>query len=486
LAKCGIFVVHLAKSIIEMPEIIGRLEEIELMKSLIERPKSTFLAMYGRRRIGKTFLIRNVFLKHLVFYHTAKSKSVNDVQLENWTSTINDYKVSKSLSKTPKDWDAAFRLLKPIINKSKLKKKVVFIDEVPWMDNVNSGFLSALEHFWNSWASHQDDLILVVCGSASAWIIENLVNNTEGLHNRLTHSIQLFPFTLNETKLYFENRNAKYGQQDILDAYMCMGGIPYYLDQLQINKSIAQNINDLFFRDGASLRNEFHILYNSLFKKPEKYIAVILALATKKKGLTREELIKLSGLPNGGSTSKILLNLERTGFIRTYKSFDKKNKFTIFQLIDLYTLFYLQFVEKHTVVNNKYWLQIQNMPLYNAWTGYAFEMVCLHHINNIKKGLGIDGMLTNAGSWVGEGAQIDLVIERNDKVISLVEMKHHKLPFSIDKKYATQLLTKAEIFKTKTGTNKTVFIEMLSTNGLKNNQYRHVVNQSIESKVLFW
>jgi uncharacterized protein len=465
-----------------MSVIIGRSEEQAQMKELLNSSKSIFLAMYGRRRVGKTYLIKNVFEKELIFYHTAKSNSGVITQLNNWQETLIEYGGNNNV---PSNWTEAFKQLRQLITKSKRKKKVVFIDEIPWLDTTNSDFLPSLEHFWNSWCSHQNELILVVCGSASSWIINKLINNHGGLHNRITHTINLQPFTLKECAEYFKMRNANYVQAQIIEAYMSVGGIPYYLDQFNIKKSVTQNINDLFFKDGSILSREFNNLFASLFKRPENYIAIILALASKKRGLTREELIKISGVTNGGSTTKMLSELEEARFIRSYKSIDKKHKSQLFQLIDLYSLFYLEFIKNHNKINSKYWLQTINTSTQKTWAGYAFEMLCLHHIDLIKKALGIDGILTNTGVWVGKNAQIDLVIDRNDKAITIVEIKYYKTKFAITKSYATKLLIKEEALRQATKTNKSISICMLTSNGLAHNAYSYIALHQYDASIFF-
>ncbi len=466
-------------------EIIGRVAEKEILLAALEKQKPVFMAMYGRRRIGKTYLIKNVYEQNLIFYHTAKSNSGIQVQLSNWGDSINTYSNSKKEIATPVSWANAFKQLKQLITQSKKKKKVIFIDEIPWLDTANSDFLPSLEHFWNSWCAHQNEVLLVVCGSASSWIISKLINNHGGLHNRITNSIQLEPFTLKECEDYFKHLKANYSRAQVIEAYMCVGGIPFYLDLFNAKKSVTQNINDLFFGTLAPLKKEFNNLYASLFKKPEKYLKIITALATKKKGLSREAVIKAAKLSNGGTTTKMLQELEEARFIRSYKSIDKKSKSQLYQLIDLYSLFYFAFIDQKNNLNSKYWIQIQNHSTHKAWSGYAFEMLGLHHINQIKNALGIDGILTNTGGWIGKGAQIDLVIDRIDKSINIIEMKYYDTKYSITKATAAQLQKKVELFKQETQSKKSVSLCMLTANGLAQNSYSYLVLHQLTGDDLF-
>jgi len=319
------------------------------------------------------------------------------------------------------------------------EKKVLFLDELPWLDTHNSGFLSALEHFWNSWASARNDIILIVCGSAASWMIKNLMRNKGGLHNRVTTRLKIEPFTLAETEQFLASKNSAYDRYSILLLYMVFGGIPFYLEQIDTGQSAMQNINELCFESTAPFREEYEDLYASLFKKSERHIAVVEALATKRKGLTRKELVKLSKLSNGGGLTRILKELEESHFIRRYRSYGKKEKDSLYQLIDLYSLFYLNFIKNASLDDENFWINAVESPLFNAWSGYAFEMVCLHHIRQIKKALEIGGVQTSVYSWHSSEAQIDLIIDRKDQTINLCEMKFSIAPFKIDKNYAANL-----------------------------------------------
>jgi uncharacterized protein len=452
------------------------------MQQLLNSGKAEFVAMYGRRRIGKTYLIYNAYEADIVFYHTAKSNSGITVQLKNWNESMLEYGGATAV---PATWAEAFKQLRQLITKNKQKKKVVFLDEIPWLDTANSDFLPSLEHFWNSWCSRQQNVVLVVCGSASSWIINKLINNHGGLHNRVTHSINLKPFTLQECKAYFQMRKAKYVEAQIIEAYMSVGGVPFYLDQFDTTLSITQNINNLFFRRDAILNREFNNLYASLFKRPEKYVDIILALAKKKKGLTRNELVQTAKLTNGGSTTKMLLELEEACFIRTYNSMGNKHKMQLYQLIDSYTLFYVQFIKNSNKYNSKFWLQTINTSVQNAWAGYAFEMLCLQHIDNIKRALGIDGILTNTGAWVGKTAQIDLVIDRNDKAITLVEIKYYNAKLSVTKAMAQNIQAKAEALREETKTKKAIHLCMITANGVKPGGYNYLFQQCFDAEIFF-
>ncbi|MCF3110576.1 MarR family transcriptional regulator [Niabella sp. CC-SYL272] len=360
----------------------------------------------------------------------------------------------------------------------------MFLDELPWLDTAQSGFMPALEHFWNSWASSRTDIVLVVCGSAASWMINKLIHNKGGLHNRVTRRIKLEPFSLAECEAFLRSRNAVFDRYQVIQLYMAMGGIPFYLNQVDPGLSAAQNIDRICFSENGLLVTEFDDLYRSLFNKAEKHILVIEALSKKAKGLTRDEIITITKLPNAGSTTRILKELEESGFIRRYHSFGKKERNSLYQLSDFYSLFYLRFIVNRRDENN--WINGLDDPKHRAWSGYAFEQVCLAHIKEIKQALGISGVQTSVSSWTGEGAQIDLVIDRKDQVINLCEMKFSINNFSITKKYAEELRNKLTAFREATSTRKTLFLTLITTYGLTRNAYAgSLVQNDLNMEVLF-
>ncbi len=471
-----------------MATVAGRQYEKTLLTKIGESEQAAFVAVYGRRRVGKTFLIREFFNNSFTFHFTGMANSALGQQLANFNYAF--AKLNPTQEKRAEDWLEAFEQLTAYLNNKKAEKKIIFIDELPWLDTPSSGFLPALEHFWNGWASTQSNLVLIVCGSAASWMIGKLLNNKGGLHNRVTHRINLQPFTLSECEEYFKLRDAAFDRYQILQLYMAMGGIPFYLEQVVKAKSAAQNIDTLCFTPTGLLQNEFNNLYASLFKNAEKHIAVIEALSTKLKGITREELLKISGLPNGGGTTRIIKELEASNFIRRYIPFGKKERNSLYQLADFYSFFYLRFIKKTSPSDENYWINSLDSPAHRAWSGYAFEQVCLAHILMIKKGLGINGIQTNTSSWIGksgdQSAQIDLLIDRRDQVINICEMKFSMSPFNISKKYAEDIRNKIGVFKADSGTKKSLYFTMITPFGLLQNSYANsLVQNSLTMDVLF-
>jgi hypothetical protein len=472
-----------------MGTIIGRKKELSILEKVKTSDQSEFVAVYGRRRVGKTFLIREAFQQDFTFYLTGVANINLQQQLSNFHRAVRKYYSGWS-NIIPENWFVAFEQLEEIISKNKSPKKVVFLDELPWLDTAQSGFVAALDYFWNSFASARKDVILIVCGSAASWMINKLIHSKGGLHNRVTHRIRLDPFSLSECEAFFKHRAGVFNRYQLIQLYMVMGGIPFYLDHVDVGMSAAQNINRLCFQPDGILVEEFNDLYTSLFNKAEKHLAIIESLSKKAKGLTRAEIIKTAKLSNAGSTTRILQELEESGFIRKYFSFGKKEKNSLYQLSDFYTLFYIRFIRGNHSLNEDSWINGLDTPEQRAWSGYAFEQVCLAHLLQIKQSLGISGIQTNSSSWIntGEGnkRQIDLVIDRKDGVINLCEMKFSINPFTIDKKYHAELQDKIAIFRTATQTNKSIFLTMITTFGITRNMYSNgIVQNSLKMDELF-
>ena len=454
-----------------MEKIVGREREISILNSVYNSKKSEFIAMYGRRRVGKTFLIRSVFEKRFTFQITGLAKASLKQQLANFNLTLSN--VDKNNDNEPaNDWLSAFSLLTKYL-KSKKGKKLIFIDELPWFDTRNSKFIQALEHFWNSWASARKDIKLIVCGSATSWMVNKLINNKGGLHNRVTKKIKLLPFTLYECEKYLHTKKINLDKYQIIQLYMSMGGIPFYWDEIKQGLSAMQNIENICFSETGLLQNEFTNLYRSLFYNYEKHIKIVKTLAKKSKGLNRDEIIKLSGLPNAGSTTRLLDELEESGFIRKYIPFGKKMRNSLYQLVDFYSHFYLKFIENTHITNNNNWLNAIDTPKYRAWSGYAYEQICMYHLPQIKYKLGISSVYTEIFSWRSSESenrvQVDLIIDRRDNIVNLCEIKFSINPFIINKKYATELRNKIGVFKAETRTRKSVFLTMITTYGVKQN-----------------
>ena len=470
--------------------MIGRKEEQSILFDCMNSGRPEFLAVYGRRRVGKTYLIKEYFQGAFSFYATGVPGTNMRQQLKFFHDALKLY--GDDEKSNPKDWLDAFSRLRKILSATPLHRdyqtgrRVIFLDELPWMDTAKSDFKSALDYFWNSWASSQADLILIVCGSATSWMINNLIQDIGGFYNRVTRQIHLRPFNLHECELLLRSNGMHFSRRQIIECYMIFGGIPLYLNYLKPQFSLTQNVEMLLFQENAPLRNEYHQLFASLFKSPEYHRNIIEALSTRRFGLTRTELMKMRGVPDGKSLTKCLEELEQCGFIRKYNDYRKENSGFIFQLTDSFTLFHLTWIQNQKIDS---WISQIGTPSYLTWCGLAFERICLLHTKQIKYALGIQGISSREYSWrstqTTPGAQIDLLIDRKDDVINLCEMKYSAEEYAIDAEYEKSLLHKAEAFRSETKTKKAILLTMVTFSGLKNNVHKNVIVNEISADSLF-
>ncbi len=470
--------------------IVGREREQDILSKCIESKKPEFLVVFGRRRVGKTFLIKEYFNERFSFYTTGIPDEKTRNQLKAFNESLKYY--GDETGTIPKDWFEAFRRLRAILKSEEVQldpssgKRVVFLDEVPWMDTARSDFRSAFDFFWNSWGSSQKDLLLIVCGSATSWIINNILNDVGGFHNRVTKQMYMDPFSLGECEVFFRNNGINLSRDKIIESYMIFGGIPYYLNLYDRRLSLSQNVDSLVFEERGDLHHEYEHLFRSLFKKADSHIKIIETMAELKRGLQRTDLVAKSGVADGEGMTKALRELEQCGFIRRYNNATGKKTGCFYQVIDPFVLFSLRFIRNKKI---KSWQTFIKSPEYYSWRGNAFEIVCLLHVPQIKSALGISGIESSEYSWKSKkktgGAQIDLLIDRADDVINLCEMKCTDKEYEINEKDKKDLINKMDTFIEEVQPGKAIHITMITSNGLKKNEYSDVVQNIISPEKLF-
>lgn len=460
------------------------------MRDCMESSRSEFVIVCGRRRIGKTFLIDRFFENNYDFSYVGKHRTKTRLQLKYFATSLTKYSGKKQGEFA--DWYDAFDALEEYLESlPEDRKKVIFIDEMPWIDTQRSTFVSALENFWNGWANRRYDIVLVASGSATSWMANNLLENQGGLHNRITRRLYLAPFTLAETEEYFKSIDSPLTRFDILQTYMLTGGVPFYLSLLNPQMSVAQNIDMMCFNRNAPLINEYDELYSALFSHTESYLAIVDILYKHKDGLTRQEIVKAVKF-NGKFLSTILSNLEQCDFIERFETFGKKGS-TVYRLVDFYTLFYLKFIANHHNKDTEWWSHNLDNSGIKSWMGRTFELICMRHHKQIKKALGISGISTSVSSWKAvadaekqlPGAQIDMLIERADRIVHLCEMKFSEQEFYISNEYETKLRTRMGIFKERTGTRHAVVHTFVTTFGVGAGKHRSIVHSEVTMNDLF-
>lgn len=480
-----------------MQPIIGRTKEIRELNDLYASRQPQFVAIYGRRRVGKTFLVDETLKGKITFRHAGLSpvdddnkKNMLKDQLRNFQFSLMRQGLEKA--KTPKSWLEAFFMLEMLLQgKDDGKRQVVFLDELPWMDTPRSGFITALESFWNGWGCHRDNLMLVVCGSATSWMQDKLVNNHGGLYDRLTYEIKLSPFTLSECEQFFFSKNIRLSRYDIAQSYMAIGGIPYYLGYFQKGASLSQNLDSLFFSEHAKLTNEYGRLFSSVFSRPDDERKIVEFLSTRHYGYTREEIAKGTWLANNGNFTKMLDALIASDFVLKYIPFGYNKNESHYKLIDPFCLFYIRFVLGARGKDSQYWMHNENMPVLSSWRGIAFEELCFSHIAQIKKALGIVGVSSQQSAWAlkggseRDGGQIDLLINRADHVMNLCEMKFYSGDFAVDKSYYRKLQDRQRLLYGQLPKKTVIHHTLITTYGLAYNEYSGIFQNTVVLDDLF-
>lgn len=467
--------------------IIGRVRELDKLKDLYNDGRAELVAIYGRRRVGKTFLINKAFHDRIVFSHAGLSpvevsetmpetSSRMKAQLDGFLRSL--IRAGYKGSEPPESWQSAFYMLEDLLaSLDDGSRQVVFLDEIQWLDSPRSGFMTGFEAFWNGWGCNQDNLMVIVCGSSTSWIMDRLINNRGGLYNRVTYQIRLDPFTLHECEEYLGSNGVEMSRYEIAQTYMAFGGIPYYLNYVERGDSFARCVDRTFFAHGAPLRLEFDRLFQSTFTNPDAMRTIIRALGTRRRGLNRREIIDATGIPGGGQLTQFLEALVEGGFVLKYQSFGEKRN-ELYKLIDPFCLFFLAFVDGNAPLDSGYWLNSSDSPKTNAWRGIAFENICFNHIRQIKSALGIGGVTTRESLWAkkgdrdSDGTQIDLIIERKDNVVDLCEAKFLSGKFSVDKDYHMALERRKNTVRELVPKKATVLNVLICTEGIENGAYR--------------
>lgn len=475
--------------------IIGRTFEQKLLKDYYDSTKSELVAVYGRRRIGKTHLIKMFFHEKFDFWFTGIYDAKKTDLLKQFGMELS--KRTGKKTKTPKDWFEAFNALSEYLLSLNKEKVTVFIDELPWLDTPKGNFLQAFSYFWNMWHSDKSQLKLFVCGSATTWMLDKFVGDKGGLYGRVSRAIYLRPFNLGETAKFLKDiKGIELNHYQILELYMILGGVPYYLDMLKKDLPLSVNIDYLFFKEGAPLKNEYDFLFRSLFNESKGYKKVIETLSEKLIGMTRNDIMVATKMDKGGTLSEILENLCACDFVRKYTSIGKTERDAIYQMTDLFSLFHLRFVEKDSSQDQNFWSNLSSTGTKNSWAGYAFEQVCLHHITQIKSKLSILGVLSNTYSWnckpftdkdgtTWKGGQIDMLIDRKDQVINICEMKYSVDEYTITEEYEKKLRQRASLFQHVTKTKKALQHTFVTTYGVKQNLYSGIVQSEVMMDDLF-
>lgn len=475
--------------------MIGRKHEIDELNRIYNRNKAELVAIYGRRRVGKTYLVDETFKGRFTFRHAGlspidkNSKGLLKNQLDHFYNSLKAY--GMGACEKPNNWLDAFLLLEQFLqSKDDGKRQLVFLDELPWLDSPKSGFMLAFEAFWNSWGCHRENLMVIVCGSANSWIHDKLINNYGGLYNRVTYQIKLAPFNLNECEQFYKEYNINISRYDIVQSYMIFGGIPFYMGHISPKMSLTANVDNLFFNKNAVLKDEYNKLFSSVFINPDIEKKIVKLLNTRNSGFTRKEIVEKLNITDGGSLSKNLNALISSDFVVKYVPFGFGKREEHYKLIDPFCIFYLHFIEGQKDDNENFWKQNTTSASVSSWRGFAFENVCFNHVEQIKYALGIPAVITKTSAWSkkeddAQGTQIDLLISRNDNVVNMCEIKYYIGSFKVDKDYYAKILRRQSILAEKVSPKASIHSTLITTFGLINNEYSSAFVNTVTMDDLF-
>ena len=470
--------------------MIGRTHEIKKLQEAFTSEQSEFVVLYGRRRIGKTFLVNEMFGGRYAFQHSGVENVGLREQLDYFMQSLSVY--GNYHCPRLSNWRDAFFELRQMLSRSTAGKKIVFLDEVPWLDTAKSGFVPAFEHFWNGWAALRKDILLIICGSATSWVVDKVLNSRGGLHNRVTKSLPIAPFTLKECEEYAAWKKLAFDRRQIAECYMALGGVAYYWSLLMQEFSVAQNFDNLFFAPNAELKNEFRKLFASLFKHDAKYVEIVTILASRACGMTRDEILTAMTSPCGGEISRYLRELEECGFIRKCNIIGTIKRGAIYSLIDNFVLFHFKFLKDRRGSDERFWELSYENPAINTWRGLSFERICFWHIPQIRRALGISGVLADVYSWRGKtdatdsgNVQIDMLIDRNDRIINICEIKFTNDEYAMSEEESRKLRRRIEIFRAATGTKKGLMPTLISAYGMKRNANSAIIQSVVTLDDLF-
>ncbi len=458
-------------------DLIGRKPEKETFKHCLNSTESKLIALYGRRRVGKTFLVRKYFQSKIVFEVAGLYNGKLNDQLAHFTSALAKHGLGEADLEPPKSWKLAFDMLERFMDSIKgRQKKVIFLDELPWFDTPKSKFLMAFESFWNTYCTKRNDIVCVICGSAASWMIKKILKNKGGLHNRVSEKIRLQQFNLHEIEQFLRMKGIRWSKYDIAQLYLTIGGVPYYLDAIRKGESVVQFVNRACFTNNGILTDEYKVLFASLFENSERHYQIVEALDSKKRGLTRKEIIKKTKLLSGGTLTTALNELEESGFISVVLPYQHNKTKALYKLTDNFIIFYLKFIKNKSFRTTRNWANIIKSQAWVSWSGLAFERLCFAHVRQIKRALKLEVIECTVAPWAkadkNEGAQIDMLIDRADRVVNICEIKFTNGTFTIDKEYAKKLRNKIQLFSSiDANKRKNVFLTMLTTFGIVDNEY---------------
>jgi AAA+ ATPase superfamily predicted ATPase len=451
-----------------MKQFIGRKVEIAQLTALIDLPRPSIAVIYGRRRVGKSELIRHVTQGKNVLSFEGLEGQPKHKQIKNFLFQLSAQ--SNIREKNISDWPDALILLRTLTQDGQW---IIILDEFQWMANYQNELVSVIKMIWEKYLSQNPDLTLILCGSIASFM-KSKVLKSSALYGRTDYELNLHELNLSEISEFFPGK----GSDEVIDTAMLVGGIPKYLELISEYPSLYDALEPLAFSQDGFFKTEYDRLFASHFGKKPIFMKIIQTLATNPYGLTTGKLAKEMQVASGGTLCHQLDDLESAGFLHSIIPFDKPegSKLRKYILMDAYVRFYHSIIRgsmKETTPPNTQFHAIMSSPRYAAWAGMAFEFLCMRHHKEISRILGFHGIPYTAGPFFQRktldtpGVQIDLLFERSDKILVLCEMKYllasvpgdiidqvNRKVSALQEKYPGRTILK--VLLTKTGSTETV------------------------------
>jgi AAA+ ATPase superfamily predicted ATPase len=464
---------------------IAREKEAHILDRLWDSTEAELVALYGRRRVGKTFLVRSILGQRIPFFElTGVKDGSTRLQLDNFAKVLSRVFYPGISVAPPKTWHQAFDMLVAAIDaRPPDEKTTIFLDELPWLASPRSGLLQALDHAWNAELSRRPKVRLIACGSAASWMMKNVINAKGGLYNRVTRRVHLRPFSMLEAAAYLKSRGVRFTPMQMITTYLALGGVPYYLRLIEPELSAMQALHAVCLAPEAPLSDEFDRVFASLFEHDHEHQKIVKELAKHRYGVERKKLVKLLGKRSGGRLSNRMTELEASGFIRAFTPYGKDTRDTYYRLVDEFTLFCLRWMIPVTRKGGGYtasgWQSQIRQPSWHSWAGYAFEGVCLKHADVLQDLLAFSEVPSQVGTWRhvprggrdGNGAQIDLLYDRDDGVLSLCEVKYRDGEYALDRGAARSLMHKLDVFQRRMKPRKRISLSLITSGSFRPNAW---------------
>jgi hypothetical protein len=411
---------------------VGRKNELRMLNDAYRSGKDELVVLYGRRRIGKSSLVKRFAEKKKAYYEfEALEGETTPGQINHFLQQLKKQIDDPILDSVRfANWEQVFTYLtEKVINRKSKVKKILFLDELPWMAAGRIRLVSLLKYYWdNHWKSKH--VMLILCGSVASFMVKKVLHSN-ALYGRTTIEILLKGFSPEEAARLLSKKRSR---EETLNYQLVFGGVPKYLEQINTSQSFNKNMNTLCFSPHGIMLKEVERIFYSQFREPRTYLKIINLL---KNGIfSLSEISSKTKIPSGGGLKQYLKNLERAEMIRSYIPFDRSgnSKFKKYTLADEFLVFFFKYMGPNLRVikesSSRRLFETLTQNSFDSWLGFAFERFCLKHAGLLALVMDFADDILLASPYFkknDERFQIDLLYQRADRVITVCEIKHQNI-----------------------------------------------------------